>query len=239
MYSPGKILMVGGKGTAPASILEKIDIYAANPRWQAVRSMRQPRARHFVQVLPDLTVWINGGTRGAKNEARLGVLAPELWNPQSGNMSVLAAKPGYPQLYHSSGVLLPDGRILTGGGGEPPFSGDGRVDEFWIYRPWYLFQGSRPTITSVSDTSLGFGQSFSVGTAKPSAIARVTMLHLPSQTHGYNFGQGAVELPIKSHTASSLNLVAPAKTDIPPGPYYLFIIDARGVPSVAKIVQIR
>jgi hypothetical protein len=181
---------------------------------------------------------ILGGTEGANNDAGLAVRSPELWDHTTGLITLLAEKPKTPQLYHSSGVLLPDGRVLTGGGGEPPFSGKGRITEFWIYKPPYLHQdGSRPTIKSVSDTSLVFGQNFSIGTSNPSEIARVTLLHLPSQTHGYNFGQGATELTIKSRTTSSLNLVAP-KTDIPPGRYYLFILDSRGVPSVAKIVQI-
>jgi Domain of unknown function (DUF1929) len=235
-YAPGKILLVGGRGNNPQSVMATIDLNVSGATWKNASSMAKPRAFHSLVNLPDGTVFINGGTTGAKNEASLGVKIPEVWNPTTGSLTPLAEKPGYPQLYHHSSVLLSDGRVLTGGGGQPPYDVGLRA-EFYIYEPPYLFQGTRPAINGVSDSSPGFGQSFTISTANPGSIDRVTVVALPSMTHGYNFGQGFADLPIVSKGASSLTVTAPTSTQVPPGQYYLFLLDGN-VPSKAKVVRI-
>ena len=53
-------------------------------------------------------------------------------------------------MYHSSAVLLPDGRVVVGGG-----EAAGRL-RAQIYSPPYLFKGARPTISgSPGDRRLG------------------------------------------------------------------------------------
>ena len=74
------------------------------------------------------------------------ILTPQIWNPSTGNWQSVASMQ-VPRMYHSAGVLLPDGRVLVAGGGK--FTGliDHRDAE--IYSPPYLFNGVRPTITGI------------------------------------------------------------------------------------------
>ena len=60
--------------------------------------------------------------------------------------------------YHSVSLLLPDGTVLHGAGGDANDPGTGREyprqTNHEIFRPPYLFRGARPTVTSLSKTSL-------------------------------------------------------------------------------------
>ena len=44
------------------------------------------------------------------------VLQPELWDPHTGKFTLMAPM-ATPRNYHSIAVLLPDGRVFSGGGG--------------------------------------------------------------------------------------------------------------------------
>src|SRR5436190_16382111 len=138
--------------------------------------------------------------------------------------------------YHSTALLLPDGRVLSAGGQPGPGASVGNASAE-IYSPPYLFHGSRPTITS-APTSVGYGQSFFVGTPDATSISKVTLIALSSVTHGVNMGQ-RISRPLFSQATGGLNITAPSNpNNAPPGYYMLFILNSNGVPSVAKIVQI-
>ena len=138
--------------------------------------------------------------------------------------------------YHSTAVLLPDGRVLSAGGQPGPGASIGNASAE-IYSPPYLFHGSRPTITS-APTSVGYGQSFFVGTPDATSISKVTLIALSSVTHGFNMGQ-RIGRPLFSQATGGVNVTAPSDPNkAPPGYYMLFILKSNGVPSVAKIVQI-
>jgi hypothetical protein len=59
-----------------------------------------------------------------------------------------------------------------------------------------------------------------------------------SVTHSVNFEQRRIPL-VFSSSKKNLQITAPIDAAIaPPGYYMLFIIDANGVPSVAKMVKL-
>ena len=132
--------------------------------------------------------------------------------------------------YHSTALLLPDGRVLSAGGEITGASAE-------IYSPPYLFNGPRPTITSVGST-VTYGQTFTVTTPDAASISQVTFIRLPSVTHAFNQNGRLIHLQF-TQVSGGLQVTAPANGNLaPPGHYMLFLVNSNGVPSVASIIQI-
>jgi hypothetical protein len=112
-----------------------------------------------------------------------------------------------------------------------------------IYSPAYLFNAdgspaTRPTITGVALTGIGYGSNFQVQTPDATTITSVALIRPGAPTHAFDMEQRLVQL---SFTAGSgvLNVTAPPNSNIaPPGYYMLFLLNSAGVPSVAQFVQL-
>jgi hypothetical protein len=86
---------------------------------------------------------------------------------------------------------------------------------------------------------VGYGQAFSVQTPNAASIGKITWIRIGSVTHSFNQNQRLNYLTFSVSGSGSLNVTAPASANLaPPGDYLLFLVDTRGVPSVAKIVRI-
>lgn len=246
MYDAGKIMIVGGGGDqvggpAPTNTAEVIDLNAATPAWHFVASMHNHRRQANATILPDGTVLETGGAyAGSSTNGNLAfdnwqapVYAAEDWNPATNTWTVWASAAKY-RGYHSFALLLPDGRVLTGGG-QLNQSGQANGSNAEIFSPPYLFKGARPTITS-APTSVAYGQQALIGTAD--SIARVTWIRLGAVTHAFNQDQRFVPLTFAAATGG-VNVTFPSSANIsPPGYYMLFLLNSTGVPSVAKIIKI-
>jgi hypothetical protein len=134
--------------------------------------------------------------------------------------------------YHSTAVLIPDGRVISSG------SDSGSQDQTYeIYSPPYLFNGARPTITS-SPATLTYGQKFNIITPDASTITRVALVRPGATTHADDFDQRYVDLTFKVGTGG-VQATAPANGNYaPPGYYMLVIVNSSGVPSVMPFLQI-
>src|SRR5205814_9173108 len=136
--------------------------------------------------------------------------------------------------YHSFALLLPDGRVLTGGG-QMNQSGQANGSNIEIFSPPYLFKGARPAITS-APSSVAYGQQALIGTAD--AISRVTWIRLGATTHAFNQEQRFLPLAF-SAASGGVNVTFPSSANLsPPGYYMLFLVNSLGVPSVARIIRI-
>jgi hypothetical protein len=240
-YAPGKIMIIGG-GYTPTATAETIDLNAASPTWTYTGSMASPRRQLNATLLADGTVMVNGGTSitGFTEEAGA-VFAAERWDPATGIWSTMSSQQVI-RVYHSTAVLLPDGRVLSAGSGEGSNATAQLTAE--IFSPPYLFDSTgklapRPQITSIP-SSVGYGQSFSVGFNKVTKFGRISLVRLSSVTHAFNESQLFLTVPFTvASKGSKLTVTAPANGRLaPPGPYMLFLFDANGVPSVAKILRI-
>ena len=240
MYDDGKVLIMGGSTCKPyatctelpTATAEIIDLNKPTPVWQYTASMAGGRKLHNATLLPDGKVLVTGGTRGSEDpnssSSKNAASEAEMWDPQTGTWQTMASLSIY-RGYHAIALLLPDGRVLSGGG-DIKTSAE-------VYSPPYLFKGSRPTISS-APARVTYGQTFFVGTPNGTSISKVTMLALPSVTHGFNMGQ-RISRPSFSQGTGGLNVRAPSSVNAcPPGYYMLFILNSTGVPSVAKIIQI-
>jgi hypothetical protein len=228
MYDTGKILLVGG-GDPPVAAAEVLDLNVAAPAWRAVPSMRFARRHLNATLLPDGTVLATGGTSGpGHNNTSTPVFPAELWNPATETWTTLASG-SVPRLYHSSALLLPDGRVVVNGG-------DGYRD-VEIFSPPYLFKGARPTMSGVPG-AIGYGQRFTVQSPNASDIRKVTLIRLGAVTHAFDENQRLNVLQFTPRTGA-VDITAPANANLaPPGHYMLFVVNSAGVPSVASVVQL-
>jgi hypothetical protein len=243
MYEPGKILLVGGG--SPTSTAEKIDLNTGTG-WQTAGQMRVGRRQMNATLLADGTVLVTGGTNAAGFNTLPtddNVLAAERWS-STGGWTQLARQSHY-RLYHSNALLLTDGRVLSVGSGQPAATGSSDDYTGELYSPPYLFNvdgtaAARPTISS-ADTSVTYGETFSIGTASASSIAKVTWIRLSSVTHATNMNQrlNYLSFPAPAAGATSLSVTAPSSANLaPPGHYMLFLVNQQGTPSVARIIRI-
>jgi galactose oxidase len=249
MYDVGKVIFIGGgldAGTlAPTNIVEIIDLNTTAPAWVVAAPMYFARRQHNATLLADGTVLVTGGTQGnGFNNLDPGqpVHTPELWDATNGSWQQLAPE-AVDRCYHSTAVLLPDGRVLSAGGGEyaptPNVSNlpkDTHSDA-QIFSPPYLFKGARPSITRAPAKVL-YGEAFDVETPAPNEISQITWIRLPSVTHSFDQNQRINFLNFQ-RGAGQLTVTAPANGNVcPPGHYMLFLLNQNKVPSIARIVQI-
>jgi Concanavalin A-like lectin/glucanases superfamily/Domain of unknown function (DUF1929)/Bacterial Ig domain/Glyoxal oxidase N-terminus/Glucodextranase, domain B len=245
MYLPGKI-MKSGTSTNPddpvvpsATTTYVLDMTQATPAWRETAPMSFPRTYHTLTILPDGNVLATGGGPSTDPVGVNDAVKPaEMWSPVTETWTTIASMQK-PRLYHSTALLLPDGRVWVAGGGR-----FGDVNEptdqlsSEIYSPPYLFKGTRPVITS-APVQIGYGGAMTVQTPDASRIASVSLIKLGSMTHAFNMDQRYVPLSFTSGSGN-LNVQTPANGNLaPPGHYMLFIVDTNGVPSVATTLNIQ
>ncbi len=191
--------------------------------------MNTPRRQHNAVLLPDGTVLVVGGSQGSGfDNDDAPVLQPEVWNPATNRWTRLASQRTY-RGYHSTALLLPDGRVLSAGGRHE------RTAE--VFSPPYLFKGARPTISSAPGVVTP-GTSFFVGTPDASRVTKVTLIALGSVTHAFDENQRLLTLGF-TRSSTGVTITAPASNALaPPGYYMLFLVNDAGIPSVARMVRI-
>ena len=85
-----------------------------SPEWRNTGSLHFARRRLNLVILADGKCLAVGGTGEADSEAKA-VLSCELWDPATGAWTVVAPLTE-PRMYHSTAILMPDGRVVTAGG---------------------------------------------------------------------------------------------------------------------------
>jgi len=231
MFRPGRILQFGGASNGAAVI----DITSGAPVVTPTQSMASQRRLATATLLADGRVLATGGSP-VWNDINNAALNAEIWNPQTGQWTVGAAG-AVARLYHSNALLLPDATVLVAGGGAPGPLNNLNAE---IYYPPYLFtadgqEAPRPAIVATPDY-LQVGKTVTVDVDSASAISRVVLVKTGSTSHGWNMEQRFVELPFRAE-GNRLRVQAPTHAaDVPPGYYQLFVFDANGVPSVAKLL---
>ncbi|KAI9654639.1 MAG: hypothetical protein M1821_005846 [Bathelium mastoideum] len=236
MYDSGKVIYIGGGNNAdsdgtPTKMTESIDLRAKELKWTREADMLFARRQHNATVLPDGSILVTGGTQGAgfnNLDAGKPVHAPELWNPVTKQWSLMADESA-DRCYHAIALLLPDGRVLSAGGGEYSPNNDGwpnlikdSLANAQLFSPPYLFKGKgvRPTISSVP-SEINYNQLFEVTVDASDSIDKSFM-----------------RLDFKQRSRKVI-VNAPANANLsPPGHYMLFLLNKEGVPSVAPIVRI-
>jgi hypothetical protein len=245
MYRPGKFLKTGtsvdpDNAIRPsAATAYTLNMTQGSPAWVQVPSMNFARTYHTMVLLPDGNVLVtNGGPTTDAVGVDNAILQAEMWSPATQQFSKLASM-AVPRLYHSTALLLPDGRVLVAGGGRFADSNE-PTDQLSaeIYSPPYLFKGTRPTISSAPGT-IQYAANFIVTTPEALQIASVALVRLGAVTHAFDQNQRYIPLTFQQ-APGGLTVHSPSSAKLaPPGYYMLFIVNSTGVPSVASIVKLQ
>ena len=224
-----RVMVIGGnvKGVGQRRTFN-FDYANRSAGWALGTPMPTARAHMNVVQVPDGSAFAIGG-----NSSELygqGQLQTMAYDPGTATWTNMATQT-YRRAYHSTAILLPDGRIMsagdTGAGG-----GRQRID---YYSPPYMFR-PRPAIASAPD-ELGYGETFDITTSGPTATQAVLMAPAAT-THAVEMNARRVELAV-TPTTTGLRATAPASGRIaPPGHYMLFTMTSDGTPSTATWVHI-
>jgi Galactose oxidase-like, Early set domain/Kelch motif len=240
MFRSGRILQLDPDSNQAIVI----DFNSDPPKWTYTNPLSSARLWSNSTILPDGKVLITGGESrfngdGAEEE-RFAVNYVEIWDPETGEWKQ-GASGARARLYHSTALLLPDASVLVAGGGAKPGAPLNNLNAEIFYPP-FLFNSSgdladRPKIESIP-RSLKHGQHFSLPVSGLSGPARVTMIKTGAVTHSNNMEQRFFELK-SSFNENHLEVDAPSSVNFAtPGFYLIFVIDAKGVPSIGEIVKL-
>jgi len=244
MYDAGKVLVAGGlqaidNGTVVNSAFT-VDLNGATPVVTPTAPMANARSFANSVILPNGEVMVVGGTNvGAFFSDAGSIYTPEIWNPTTGQWRAVADA-SVPRNYHSLAMLLPDGRLWSGGGG---LYGDAVVDhqDAQIFTPPQLFNtdGSaavRPQITAAPDR-IGPGTTFTVN-ASP-GVQYFSFIRMSSLTHSVSTDLRHVRFTHSVTAPGVYAVTAPASINVlTPGYWMMFGVDANGVWSVSRIMQV-
>ncbi|PRQ40862.1 putative galactose oxidase [Rosa chinensis] len=241
----------------------RIKLSDPNPNW-VMEEMPLPRVMGDMLLLPNGDVLIlNGAANGTAGweDAINPVLHPVLYKtyePDPSRRFVILNPTTIPRMYHSSCLLLPDGRILVGGSNPHQMYNFRRAFPTELsleaYIPPYLSPSSallRPTIISIEAEGgniVSYGQEFSVNFGlsvyRPGVAITVALVSPSFTTHSLAMNQRVVVLEVASQKRLSVfdyKITArgpPSTTVAPPGYYMIFIVHA-GVPGQALWVKVQ
>ncbi len=229
-----KVVVYGGKNTFSGTTTAasySLDLSTPTPTFQTLTPMPQARTNMNSVMLPDESIMVVGGNAtGNIGTPYLQTLMyssdTDTWTPMASQIKRRA--------YHSTALLLPDGRVMSAGDNNPA----GGLNTIEIYSPPYLFKGARPVITA-APAAANPGDTIVIGTAAP--VAKAVLVAPGAVTHATDMHSRLIELSAAPDpTGDGTGLVAsiPADGTVPPGPYMLFVLDATGVPSVSTWVQV-
>ncbi|GAA0806203.1 galactose oxidase early set domain-containing protein [Spirilliplanes yamanashiensis] len=243
-----RVLTMGGgnnQNAIPANRLtDLIDLKAPQPRYtpgpllpQGTRTGGVPQTgaegKMYVSavILPDGKVFETGGAVFNRAEP---VFEASMFDPATDTYQAGMATDPVPRGYHSSSILLPDGRVLSVG--DNPGNGSFEL-RLSLYSPPYLHRGARPRITGVAAQQWAWGAPQRVTVDRP--VARAQLIRPAAVTHSSDPNQRSVDLPLTVVDDTTVDLHLTANPNIaPPGWYMLTVTDAAGVPSVARWVQV-
>ncbi|EUC43170.1 copper radical oxidase [Bipolaris oryzae ATCC 44560] len=265
MFDIGRIFSAGGSqsytaspATSRAHLITITEAFKAATVERLPR-MNDPRGFANVVVLPNGQVLVLGGQRVSRVfQDDESVLTPELFDPATKTFRRLAPA-AEPRNYHSIAILLSDGRVFTGGGGMCGNLAPGQSEQYCnraidhqngqIFTPPYLLNqdgslATRPIIFAVESKGYADGRIVKVG---GTIIVYMnypndhtfSLVRMGSVTHSVNSDQRRVPMNNVQRNAATFTMKLPNDSGVLiPGFYYLFAMDARGVPSIAKTLQV-
>lgn len=234
-----------------------LDTDATPPTWTntgpraAAVATRQRQYANMV-LLPTGQVCVVGGVRIPNPEdpvKQVELYTPDIdwttgaYGPGNGSWSLEPGDAINTRNYHSTALLLPNGKVwvaggnVNGGPGDPAVVGIRKIE---LYEPPYIATANRILIQG-APRMLSYGQPFDVLIDRAATnVARAALIRNGSVTHSTDNDQRYVGLAIGNRTGNRLSLSAPPTGNVaPPGYYMLWLVDTAGQPcQVAPFVRL-
>ncbi|KAJ1398029.1 Immunoglobulin-like fold [Sesbania bispinosa] len=250
------------KGEFPGALntCARVKITDPNPNWM-VETMPGARVMSDMVLLPNGNVLIINGAGSGTAGWELGkdpVLSPFLYKTNSpiGSRFEVQNPSSTPRMYHSTAILVRDGRVVVAGSNphvgyefnNVTFPTELSVEAF---SPSYLepgFSDMRPRIVSpASQTKLKYGQKLkvqfqvNVATLSPNLVL-VTMLAPPFNTHSFSMNQRLLALDPSNVTnvggsMYEIEVTIPGSRILAPPGFYLLFVVHKEIPSEGIWVQ--
>ncbi|WP_042369445.1 galactose oxidase early set domain-containing protein [Streptacidiphilus neutrinimicus] len=241
---PNSVLILGGNRDDPNTYL------FSGGRWTKSTPRAFGRAMDDTLIMPGGNLFTVNGSYGIRDYG-FGDLNPnadlkyrQTESRDANGTWTLGPAQRIPRGYHSNAVILPDGRVMVTGdelqelATNPDIKNPNANGSIEIYEPPYLFQGPRPSLTDVPTRAQGYNRFFPVDTTS-TTVTKAVLLAPITSTHSVDTSQRYLELPIAERSNGQLLLKTPPSPEAaPPGYYMLFLLDAKGVPSMAKWIQL-
>jgi hypothetical protein len=224
-----RVMLAGGRvGGLGQRMAQYFNYGRAGASWSTGTPMPTRRAHMNLVQVPDGSAYgIGGNSTGLAADGQQRAMH---YNPQTGRWRNLAAQ-SIRRAYHSTALLLPDGRIMSAGDNAAG-GGRQRID---FFVPPYLFRGPRPKIASAPQR-LRYGTPFAIRT-RGARATRAVLMAPGATTHANEMNARHVPLRV-TRTRSGLTATAPRANVAPSGYYMLFVLTPDGVPSVARWIRV-
>jgi len=240
-----RFMILGGGGVGTSRLVTArtaiAGLNARHPVYTRGPNLALPTRYPLSVILPDDTVLVTGGAqqyRGAHNSDNH---IARIYHPET-NGFALAAAPSIGRDYHAEAVLLPDGRVATLGSNPLYADKDDTITASFeqrieIYSPPYMFRGPRPVVTG-GPRQVARGGSATFTTSSPADIQKIRLIHPSAATHDTDVTQRSIAISF-TRTADGVHVKIPPQPGLVPlGWYMLFVDSDKGVPSVARWVQV-
>lgn len=232
---------VGQSGTATADT-RLIDLAAPDPHWVRGPDLAEPTRYPITVLLPNDDVLVTGGSRYYRGMHASDNRDARIYHVATNSFS-WAADPVTGRDYHSGGILLPNGSVLTLGG-NPLFGNKQDTtpqtfnQEVDVYFPPYMFQGTRPRIEE-APTVMEPGHRYIIGVSPPASVRYLRLMRPDNPTHVTDVNARSIAVPFTRVGGNDLDVTIPSNTNlIPPGYYMLFAVSRSGIPSTAAWVRV-
>lgn len=241
-YFNGAALVAGGAYNTANE--HSIDVYdpIANA-WGARRDMEVRRHHPSTVVLPDGRILVIAGhddslTSGVRIR-KATYVDPALGFQITEGQNAMDETRGY----HTVTLLLPDGRVLIGGGRDAGANSTANEKStFRYYSPGYLTR-PRPALTRLAGqvpsaaSAVRYGQAYTIQFT--GQVTEAVLIGLGSMTHSFDSNQRYVQLGMTPTGAGTAVIAGPPNPETaPPGYYMLFLVAQDRTPSVAAIVRV-